>query len=179
MACGQCQDGWLITERNGLSGAERCACSIPLKANLVRPTPEKIMAVVVALSRLIPFFPCDEISLKLIAGEVHRFCDDAERLQHFAQEAARYFTKWQGIGPMRALYCAMFRPADGLYAQTIFQDAEGRTQVGIAGYTEEELLARHCAHGERERTKEFERFERLAIGQGCEPVALPEVKRIA
>lgn len=179
MACNECQGGWIIVERNGFSGAERCSCSIPVRTSLVRPTPEKIMAVVVALSKLIPFFPSDTISLKLITAEIHRFCDDQERLEKFAIEAARYFTKWQGIGPLRALYCAMFRPADGVYAAVSFQDGEGRTQIGLPGWTEPELLARWLADDKAERARTEERYQILAVNEGAEPFAIPESRRIA
>lgn len=201
MACPDCQNGWITVQRlhrlgpdwaevdgDGwrmlrplipYSGVERCPCSIPAKASVLRPTPKKIADVVEALSRLIPFFPSDGISLKLVTAEVHKFCDDADKLERWAHEAMLYFTKWQGVGPLRALYCSMYRPADGVYATASFQDAEGRTQIGLPGYTEPELLARGMADEKAMRLQIEEQFSRRAITEGFEPFLLPEVKRIA
>lgn len=199
MACGKCQGGWIFAQHSRLLGpawaradgdgweilvprgifstAERCPCSTPAVRPAVRPTPDKVMAVVTAASRMIPFFPSDPISLKLIVAETHRFCDDVEKLERFAHEACRYFTKWQGLGPWRALYCALYSPADGIYPTVTFQDPEGRTQMGLPGYTESELLAKSMAAGKAERAAEEERYARLVRGTRDIP-ALPEAKRI-
>lgn len=179
MACDLCDNGWRIVERNGYSAAERCPCAIPIKKTVLKPSIDKIGQRVLALSKLIPFFPSDELSLKIITAEVQNFCDDEENLIAFCREAMRYFTKWQGVAPLRALYCSMFRPADGIYPTLTFQDAEGRTQIGLPGYTEPELLSKFQAADKRERDQESERLERLAIATGSEPFPIPEARRIA
>jgi hypothetical protein len=169
-------DGWrVIAKPETFSGAEKCRLCTPTPKAIERPSLEKIAEVVEALALVIPFFPQEELAKKIIGTEIALFCDDQERLEKWAREAIRYFSKWQGVGTLRALYCALYRPADGIYPKVTYETEQGGTVVGLPGYTEPELLSNYLQSDVLTRAEKQNSYEQLGPG---EPFPLPEVKRI-
>jgi hypothetical protein len=169
-------DSWHVVSKPEIfSGAEKCWACTPASQLPVPPTLDKIKEVVQAFSGLIPFFPQDDLSHKIIITEIALFCDDQECLEKWAREAIRYFSKWQGVGTLRALYCALYRPADGIYPKVTYETEQGGTVVGLPGYTEPELLSNYMQSDALARAEKQTSYEQLGPG---EAFPLPEVKRI-
>jgi hypothetical protein len=170
-------DGWRYFQNPAYTGAERCVCSVPVPEPKIAPGLQKIVAVVQGLAELIPFFPQTELALKLIVSEIGCFCDDEKKLEVWAREAVRYFEKYKGVATLRALYCSMYRPADGHYVPVVHENERGGTLMGLPGYTEEELLEQYLKNETAGRSEAELRYAQLAPPD-AEPFPLPEVKRI-
>lgn len=102
MTCEICGgSGWAITERpDGMSGAERCRCSIRSRAPSIRrpPTDQDFAEAVQTMHGMIPFFPRKpEIHLR-IAAELSMFIDDKSTLDAFVRAAC--MERWEGLGPV-------------------------------------------------------------------------------
>lgn len=103
----------------------------------------------IAMSRLISFFPSDVETQEIIISQMKRFVgttgDVAERLEWFTQEAINRFQTWGpdgcNIPNLRALYCTRYDPADGI-----------QPSVVLEGYAEGDLEARY-------RTRELEEYD--------------------
>jgi hypothetical protein len=114
-ACGG--SGWVICERNGLSGASRCECSAPPRPSSGRPGPDEILRVVanIAASGVIPFFPQTEEAWFMISDQVAGFVSDRANLELFAAVIRRDCKKYEGAAGLREIYCRYAEPADGHY----------------------------------------------------------------
>jgi hypothetical protein len=136
----------------------------------MKPSRERIAAIVGALSEVVPFFPQKPLALDLITEAVLEFVGTDEQLEWFARAAIRNLPKYEGVPQLRALFCTKYAPADGLPAV-----------VEIAGHTEEELEARfrqrEIAENQR-RHDEYLRQARLAPAEDRAPFQLPELKQI-
>jgi hypothetical protein len=135
-----------------------------------KPTIEQCAKVVLTLSELIPFFPKEDAAQLLIATEIRCFVGSEERLKWFAGEAARRFTKWDGLPYFRALYATRFTPDDGV-----------APVVWFPGSTPEECEARYRQTELEENTRRLESYRRLALEAPAEdraPLLLPEAAAI-
>ena len=136
----------------------------------MKPSRERVFAVVGTLAEVIPFFPQKELALDLITEAVLEFVGTEEQLDWFARAAVRSLSKYEGVPQLRALFCSKYAPADGL-----------PPAVEIPGYTEEELEARfrqrEIAENQR-RHDEYLRQAQLAPPEDRAPFQLPELKQI-
>jgi len=119
--------GWVIVERNGFSGAERCRCSQVQKGVSGKPDFEEIVEAVVRASDVIPFFPQNVEAMPILAAEIQSFVSDRHSFEVFRQKLLRA-TAYEGLGGLRTLYCSLFEPADGEYPSGS-EDAEGRARM--------------------------------------------------
>ena len=137
------------------------------------------MKIAMNLLEAIPYAPKSEMMAKSLAGEIYAFARNQEELNRWHVAALRYFTKWQGFGPLRALYCQMFEPADGVYP-TIAFEVDGKTTTAMPGFSEAEKLAAYQEQELAVRSQQIERYQHLIETAGAEAnhFPLPDVKRL-
>lgn len=119
MACEHCINGWLIVERGGYSGAERCPCSIPPEVtNPRRETPLHAAYIDEAISRLgnLKFFPKEPGALTGIAEMISRMVHSQEQLSWLVRTMIDRVGTWHGPMEMRGVFCTRYDPKDGEYA---------------------------------------------------------------
>lgn len=130
---------------------------------------EDVVALVESLSKLIPFFPQDLLSKRIIAAEFHKFIGDQAQYDWFAQACVSKFTKWEGIPLFRALYNTRFAPDDGQ-----------APSVELPGFSTDELEAKYRAREIEENERRLAEYKQQALAEpenaGAFP--LPESKRI-
>jgi hypothetical protein len=171
MTCERCQgSGWIIVERNGLSGAERCPCSVSRKskADSCRPTLEQITGALakIAESDVVPFFPKTVDGWIMMASEIASFIQDVEGLGLLVRMVLRHAKKYEGVSGLRQIYCAYAAPADGIYP------AEP-----LAGFSTEECHIRHSMLDQAARERQIEEYRLLAAGRAT-PFQLPAVRSL-
>ena len=76
-------------------------------------TPE---AAAVAVSRLalMAFFPGDPDTRSAMIWALLQFVETEEQLDWLVARALKLYTRWPGVGEIRALYCSRFKPKDGV-----------------------------------------------------------------
>ena len=167
--CPDCGDtGFVVVERGGVSGAERCRCSVRPKSR--RPNAQEIGRVIAQLAECIPFFPKSEDAWLIVTAEVSSFVADLEGLREFARVIIRHCKKYEGPAGLRQIYCAYRMPADGIYPD---QD--------LPGFSTAELHARHEQAAMRYQSERLETFRQLAAGAPAAdrtPFQLPAVKTL-
>lgn len=65
---------------------------------------------------LMAYFPASEDSRLALMRVLARMVDTEEHLQWLVNRMVSLYTRWPGIGEMRALYCSRFKPRDGIEA---------------------------------------------------------------
>lgn len=71
----------------------------------------------------IPFFPEGDDALLAIAEDMADLCHNEEQAQWLAKRMRQLYTKWPGVPEMRAVFCAKFKPRDGIEAfSTVYLD---------------------------------------------------------
>jgi len=118
--CAQCAGtGWIFTERNGLSGAERCPCSVrralPAPEQPAKPTAREFGRLFKQCAELIPFFPQTAEAWALIQEDMERYVADSTALELFRVNVIRFCKKYEGPAGLRQIYCGFATPADGVY----------------------------------------------------------------
>lgn len=116
-------------------GVERCDCPrgrslYDADANRGRKRedfpgvePELAAMAVEQLAGLMTMVPSLDLARLAIAREISEFVCDPEGLAWLVREASRRYATWPGIREIRALYCAMFAPRDGVVvSSTIYED---------------------------------------------------------
>jgi hypothetical protein len=113
----------------------------------MKPTRKEVSESVVMMSRVIPFFPGDEIAKEIVIASLCDFVGERLGLEWLTNTALRVMSKWTGIAGLRGLYCTRYAPCDGLPA----------TASDIPGFTPSEAMdAAEMAYLERE-AKETDR----------------------
>jgi hypothetical protein len=168
-ACGG--SGWIVVERKGVSGAERCRCSRP-------PEPEKVSSAEIletvariATSGVIPFFPQAEEAWIILTSEIQSFVTDRAALELFVRKLLHYAKKYEGPAQLRQIYCAFGVPADGEYP------AEA-----LAGFGPDEAEARSKMREMEENERRLAEYRKQALLQPPEerqPLLLPPVKSLS
>lgn len=148
-SCKSCGgSGWLITERNGNSGAERCGCSVSAAARdqSKRPTREDIMRAVAKIAELgvVPFFPQTIDAWMLIVGSLSNYISDQAELMGFTAAYLEHAKKWEGLAGMREIYSqyvesAMPANAGDLEHRYLLREIEANEQR-MAIYKRQRLL---------------------------------------
>jgi hypothetical protein len=77
---------------------------------------------------LMKFFPSDADFRGALVGLLREMCANDEQLEWLAQEMARR-SEWPGPGQMRAIFCARFNPADGVYPVETVKDEDGNPEA--------------------------------------------------
>ena len=121
--CSRCGGaGWLFVEKDGISAAARCPCSISTPKALLSPAPAskpssvEIGAVVEQFAKTIPFFPREEAAWFWIVEDMMHYIADSVALESFRINVTRYCTKYEAPAGLRQIYCAFVGvPADGVY----------------------------------------------------------------
>lgn len=117
MACDRCLGGWLIVEKNGHSGAERCPCSIPRQEPAAEHslTPKKVEDAVGRLGAL-EFFPKAPEERMAVAEMIVRMVWSQEQLVWLVQTMMDRVGRWHGPLELRGVFCSRFDPKDGVQA---------------------------------------------------------------
>jgi hypothetical protein len=78
-------------------------------------TPE---AAAEAVSRfaLMAFFPGDIDTRAALIWALLQFVEFEEQLDWLVERGLKSYSRWPGLGELRALYCSRFRPKDGMEA---------------------------------------------------------------
>jgi len=175
MSCEHCRGtGWIITERNGLSGADRCPCSVPRKskAESSRPTLEQITGALAKIgeSGVVSFFPKTVDGWIMMASEIANFVADVEGLALLVRMVIRHAKEYEGVAGLRQIYCAYATPADGIYP------AEP-----LPGFTIAECHTRYTMLDESQRDRAVEDWRRRSLSAPPEdrrPFQLPEGRHL-
>lgn len=137
----------------------------------MKPTREHVIAKIIGLSEVIPFFPQSELARQLIADAVLCFVAGEEELDWWARKCIEVLEKYEGIPYLRAVYSIGFKPADGQIAT-----------VDIPGYTAEDMEAKYRLREMDENNARLNsyRAEKLLVPpEDAEPFLLPgELKRL-
>jgi hypothetical protein len=62
---------------------------------------------------LMAFFPGDPDTRAALVWALLQFVDTEEHLEWLVERALKLYTRWPGVGELRAVYCSRFKPADG------------------------------------------------------------------
>jgi hypothetical protein len=171
--CASCGgSGWIITETNGVSGAERCVCR-QRKTKPVKPTAVEILEMVgrIAAANVIPFFPQTEEAWIMLTSEIQSFVSDRQEIALFTQNLLRYCKKYEGPAGLRQIYCAFSIPADGIYP------AEA-----LPGFSSDEGEARAKRREMEENDRVMAEYKRQALlgpPEDRAPLLLPEPQTLA
>jgi hypothetical protein len=88
----------------------------------VKLTPETASAAVSKLA-LMAFFPADADIRAALVWALLEMVETEEQLDWLVRRALRLYSKWPGIGEIRAIYCSKFKPKDGIEAySTVYLD---------------------------------------------------------
>jgi len=73
-------------------------------------------AASIAVSKLsvLPYFPADKPARAMIINLLTRMVSTDEQLDWLVERTCDLWSKWEGIRELRALYCARFKPKDGV-----------------------------------------------------------------
>src|ERR1700722_9872731 len=124
--CARCADRDWVYAPNG--GAERCDCSRGQTLAAADTNPEncrintpgvtlrQAALAVEEMAGLIKFVPESDVARLAIARELAEFVWNAEEIACLVRQAGRRYRNWPGILELRALYCSMFHPRDGVSA---------------------------------------------------------------
>jgi len=80
-------------------------------------------AAMAALSAL-PYFPSDPIAQTEIANQIRLMCKTDDQAQWLVQRTFELWSKWEGPRELRAIFCARFKPQDGVEVMrsAVFED---------------------------------------------------------
>jgi hypothetical protein len=132
----------------------------------VKPTIGEVERYMAAVSRVVPFFPQDDIAVKLISAAVFKFVGTLPQLEWFAAACVDRLGKYDGVPALRALFCSRYNPADGVAPMV---DVEGLEAEAL----ENEYQKRVMEENER-RMESYRREALLAPPEDREPFLLPE-----
>jgi hypothetical protein len=132
--CPRCASRDWVYAANG--GVERCDCARGRalvyaatnrgrrRVNVPGVSPEQASIAVARLAGRMNFVPKEEVERTEIARELYEMVCDAPELDWLVRETPRRFRRgWPGIEEVRALYCAMFSPRDGVeVCSQIYED---------------------------------------------------------
>ena len=174
MSCERCAatPGWVVTEREGYSGVERCPCSAPAVQESRKASTREILDMIakIAAAKVIPFFPETKEAMVMLAAECSNFVSDTAALDRFMRALLRYAKKYEGPAWLRLIYCAKVGdPADGIRPD--YKD------MVAAGFSLEVCEFNAKAAELEERELKLTEYQKLGAGQ--ELFLLPEAKRIA
>jgi hypothetical protein len=78
-------------------------------------TPETASAAVSKLA-LMAFFPGDPDTRGALIWALMQLVETTDQLDWLVARALKMYTRWPGVGEIRALYCSRFKPKDGVEA---------------------------------------------------------------
>lgn len=116
MPCSMCGDsGWIITERGGVSGADRCPCSPPKPRPADRrPTEDECLQAVCAIASMVPFFADSDLAKTLVRDQLLRWVGTKSQLDWLTEKAMTTLTqKHNTLADLKGLFCSEYWPADG------------------------------------------------------------------
>jgi hypothetical protein len=117
MNCERCNDlGWIITERNGLSGATMCNCRAEAQKLPGKPLREEVAIYLVeALCQVLGYAP-DATGQPVLVRALMDMCCTEEDLRYVVNRACALYTKWSecGVPGLRQILCARCVPKDGI-----------------------------------------------------------------
>src|SRR5919201_5228725 len=112
-ACGG--SGWVFIERNGASGAKRCSCrQPPPRPDDGEPTVVEYASGALTLSRVMRFFPQDEITIRFTARKLKALARTRSALWWLVDTLPEAFSDWPGHAAMRQFFCTRYNPPDGI-----------------------------------------------------------------
>jgi hypothetical protein len=65
---------------------------------------------------LMAFFPGDPDTRAALISVLMQLVETEEQLEWLVERALKLYTRWPGVGELRALYCSRFKPRDGVEA---------------------------------------------------------------
>ena len=77
--------------------------------------PEAAAQAVSKLS-LMAFFPSDSDARSALVWALMQLAETQEQLEWLVERALKLYSRWPGVGELRALYCSRFKPRDGVEA---------------------------------------------------------------
>jgi len=120
--------GWIIIERGGLSGAERCSCSKPPVVPGADDPPEfpDFMEAAIHISMTVRRFPKKDAKLlDIVARQLERFVSTKDQLEWVKEAAGMEMESWH-LGELRRIFCQQFEPKDKIYFNDSPEKAEMR-----------------------------------------------------
>jgi hypothetical protein len=118
MKCKRCNDlGWIITERNGISGARLCNCRAEAQQPAGPSLREDDAALLVeGLCEVLGFAPETEVGRAVIVNALTAMCSTRKQAELVVNRACALYTKWPdcGIRGLRQILCAHSTPKDGI-----------------------------------------------------------------
>ena len=76
-------------------------------------TPDEL-TIIVDMMGSIPYFPADSSARSSIGSEMGAICRTLAEATWLAQRMVSLYRKWPGVPDMRMVYCAKYRPLDGI-----------------------------------------------------------------
>ena len=73
-------------------------------------------AVAVSRLALMAFFPGDPDTRSALVWVLMQLVETTEQLDWLVERALKLYTRWPGVGEIRAVYCSRFKPKDGVEA---------------------------------------------------------------
>ncbi len=80
---------------------------------------ETIIRRAVARLSLMKFFPADPDFRGAMAELLNQLCSSDEQADKLSQHFQRVYPEWAGAHELRACACSMFKPADGINADSV------------------------------------------------------------
>jgi hypothetical protein len=137
------------------------------KGGTVKPESTKFIEAVRAMAALIPFFPKDEISQRIIATELEKFVNTDVELSWLTSVACGSMRDWEkggGLPELRGIFCTRFKPADGI-----------QQYCTTPGFRAEDREAEFFAKEREENESRYQEYKRLA-GPDAKQFSLPKPK---
>lgn len=104
--------GWVIQERNGVSGADRCQCSRPMPPPAPSPTPSmKDCAVAtIRITSQVPYSPREDAVRLDVASRLLKLVRTTDELNWLVDAVIDQTKAWQGFAGIREIYCRRYAP---------------------------------------------------------------------
>lgn len=146
-----------------------------------KPSESDLGRSVLMMQGVIPFFPDAEIPLTIILRLMRDMINTVDELDWLTTTACNTMQKWEGFAQLRGLFCARFKPADGLFTVCTIPGFTGRELLEAASvsYLERQTSEVDKNLIEWKRQAKLDQHRRIEAGEVAPPpIPLPVVKKI-
>lgn len=113
--CAKCGgSGFVVTERNGVSGAGPCECRAPRDRAMAKFTRAELADAIANLG-MCKYFPSSETARAAVKLLLAKMCPHKEALDWLIDTVVNKLGEWPGPAELRGILCTRFDPQDGVW----------------------------------------------------------------